>query len=230
MPAKFDFHIHTRYSDGTTDHATMIEAAVARGLEAIAFTDHGPELSVGTKFKKLPQMLRDMEIAKEDADITVLAGIEANVVDDQGNIDLEDGFLKKLDIVAVGIHDLGTENLIEMPQNYLLRATGAIKRRGVDVFCHPFYFDRDLTLDLSPEDVKEFVRLAAERGIAMEVNGKYKAPSDEFLALCLREGVKLSMGTDAHRPHEVGRIDWVLSVLKRVGARRQDLILDSFLR
>jgi len=46
----------------------------------------------------------------------------------------------------------------------------------------------------------------------------------------LREGVKLSIGTDAHTVAEVGRIDWPMAVLRRVGARQEDLILDRFLR
>jgi putative hydrolase len=48
--------------------------------------------------------------------------------------------------------------------------------------------------------------------------------------LCLKKGVKLSVGSDAHRLAEVGRIDWALSTLKRVGAKREDLIFDSILR
>jgi len=231
MPAKFDFHVHTMYSDGVGTAAAMAEAAEARRLEAVAITDHGPELSVGTPREKLTPMLQDIRLAQEDAGIPVLAGIEANVVDEGGTIDIDDELIGKLDILMIGIHRLvRARGSVELARDYLRRATRAIERHKIDVLAHPFYFHRDLTPHLLPEDLENFVRLAAERGTAMEVNMKYRVPNDEFLRLCLRGGVKLSIGTDAHTTGEVGRVDWALGVLGRIGARREDLILDSFLR
>ncbi|MCK4405500.1 MAG: PHP domain-containing protein [Hadesarchaea archaeon] len=231
MPAKFDFHVHTMYSDGVGTAAAMAEAAEARGLEAVALTDHGPELSVGTPREKLTPMLQDIRLAQEDAGIPVLAGIEANVVDEGGTIDVDDEFIGKLDILMIGIHKLGkVRDSVELARDYLGRATHAIERHKIDVLAHPFYFHRDLAPHLLPEDLENFVRLAAGRGAAMEVNMKYRVPGEEFLRLCLHEGVKLSIGTDAHTTGEVGRVDWALGVLRRIGARREDLILDGFLR
>jgi len=231
MPAKFDFHTHTLYSDGSGTVASTVEVAEALRLEAVAITDHAPELSVGIPREKLTPMLRDIEIAREDAGIQVLAGIEANVMDEWGAIDCEDEFSRKLDILLVGIHKLGrARDPAELARDYLRRATGAIERYKFDVFVHPFYFHHYLAPHLSPEDLEGFVGLVAERGVAIEINRKYRVPDEEFLRLCLREGVKLSVGTDAHSAGEVGRVDWVLGVLRRLGARREDLILDRFLR
>ncbi|KUO39701.1 MAG: hypothetical protein AVW05_01405 [Hadesarchaea archaeon DG-33] len=231
MPAKFDFHTHTLYSDGASTVALMVEAAEARGLEAIALTDHGFELSMGIPREKLASMLRDIEIAREDAGIQVLAGIEANVVDEWGTIDVNDESSRKLDILLVSIHRLGrARNPTEIARDYLMRATNAIEHHKFDVFVHPFYFHHYLAPHLLPEDLEDFVRLAAGHEVAMEINIKYRTPDEEFLRLCLREGVKLSVGTDAHTPGEVGRVDWALGVLRRLGAKREDLILDSFLR
>ncbi len=231
MLAKFDFHVHTHYSDGVGTVAAMAEAAEARGLEAVAITDHGPELSVGTPRGKLTPMLQDIRLAQEDAGTPVLAGIEANVVDEGGTIDVEDEFIGKLDILVVGIHKLGKAmGPVELARDYLGRAMRAVERHKIDVFAHPFYFHHYLAPHLLLEDLEEFVRLAAGRGVAMEVNMKYRVPDEDFLRLCLREGVKLSIGTDAHTAGEVGRIDWVLAMLRRLGARREDLILDRFLR
>lgn len=84
MPAKFDFHVHTMYSDGESTAVAMVEAAEARGLEAVALTDHGPEHSVGVPRGKLSQMLQDIQLARVGAGIRVLAGIEANIIDAGG--------------------------------------------------------------------------------------------------------------------------------------------------
>ncbi|MEM3421707.1 MAG: PHP domain-containing protein [Candidatus Hadarchaeum sp.] len=230
MLKKFDFHIHTRYSDGTCSHAEVVEAATTRGLEALAFTDHGPELSVGVGREKMTQMLEDIKIVAEDVETPVLAGIEANVVSRYGSLDVEDDFVKKIDILLIGIHDIGKIHLSDNAHEYLFRATRAIERQRVDVFCHPFFFNVDLLPSLSWEEIEGFVDLAAEKNVAMEVNVKYKVPDDAFIRLCLKKGVKLSIGSDAHRISEVGKIDWALSALKRVGAKREDLIYDNFVR
>ena len=231
MPAKFDFHLHTSYSDGRSTPLAMVEAAEAHGLEAIAFTDHGPELNVGIKREKLIPMLQDIQIARGDASMPVLTSIEANVVDESGRIDVEEEFVKKLDLLMVGIHYLRkTDDRLEMARDYLARATKVIEQQKVNIFAHPFFLHHDLLLYLSREEIEEFIRSAAERGVAMEVNEKYKAPGNEFFTQCLREGVKLSVGSDAHKLAEVGRIDWALATLRRVGAKREDLILDGFLR
>jgi putative hydrolase len=231
MLAKFDFHTHTLYSDGASTVAAMVEAAEARGLEAVAITDHGHESSVGVPREKFASMLQDIELAREDAGIPVLAGMEANVVDEWGTIDGDDEFVRKLDILLAGIHRLGrARDPTEFAKDYLRRATNAIEHHKFDVFAHPFYFHQYLAPHLLPEDLENFVKLAAERGVAIEINRKYRVPDEDFLRLCLREGVKLSVGTDAHTPGEVGRVDWALGVLRRVGAKREDLILDRFLR
>lgn len=230
MLKKFDFHTHTHYSDGTSSHSEVVEAAVRRGLEALAFTDHGPELRVGVDRGKMEQMLQDIKIAGEGAEILVLAGIEANVINRYGGLDVEDDFIKKIDLLSIGIHDIEESYLGDIAHEYLLRATRAIERQRIDVFCHPFFFNVDLLPSLSWDEIEDFVDLAAAKNVAMEVNVKYKVPGEDLIKLCLKKGVKLSIGSDAHRISEVGKIDWALSTLKRAGAKREDLICENFVR
>ncbi len=230
MPIKFDFHTHTRYSDGECSHFEIAEAAEAKGLEAIAFTDHGPDLSVGVSREKLDQMLQDIRLARQDAKIPLLAGIEANITNRYGVLDVDETFIRKLDLLSVGIHDIETAGGTDLVHEYLARATKAIERQKIDVFSHPFYFDKNLLSGLSCDDIEEFIDLAAARNVAMEINAKYKVPDDSFLRLCLKKGVKLSVGSDAHRIAEVGRTDWAFSTLKRIGAKREDLVFDSIVR
>ena len=199
-------------------------------MAAVAITDHGPELSVGIDPAKIPLMLRDIESAREDANIPVLAGMEANVVNVDGAIDLDDEVIKKLDILVVGLHTLGITMQEELAKNYFLAIMNAMRKNRVDVVAHPFRLHNNLAPYLSPEDIDEFVELAAETGAAIEINSKYRVPDEELLRACLREGVKLSIGTDAHTAAEVGMVDWQMAMLKRIGAKEDDLILNKFLR
>jgi putative hydrolase len=227
---KFNFHTHTLYSDGECLASSIAEAAEASGLAAVAITDHGPELSVGIDPAKIPLMLQDIESVREDANILVLAGMEANVVNIDGAIDLDDEVIKKLDILVIGLHTLGTPMQEELAKNYFLAVMNAMRNNRVDVIAHPFRLHNNLAPYLSPEDIDEFVKLAAEKEVAIEINSKYRVPGEELLRTCLREGVKLSIGTDAHTTAEVGMVDWQMAMLKRIGASEEDLILNKFLR
>jgi len=227
MAVKFDFHIHTRYSDGACNHLEVAEAAQAKNLEAIAYTDHGPQLSVGVPQDKLNQMLQDIGLARSDSDFPIFASIEANIINGNGDLDVAAGFIKRLDFLAASIHVIEGPISMDTPHEYLARARKAIERNKIDVFSHPFYFNADLLIGLNRREIEDFIDLAASRGVAMEVNAKYKAPGENFLKLCLKKGVKLSIGSDAHRRSEVGRIEWALSMLDRIGAKREDLYLDS---
>lgn len=232
MLAEFDFHTHTSYSDGEGEAIAVVELAEARGLEAVAITDHGPEHEYGVPLRKIASLLRDIELAGRSAGIKVLKGMEANVVDRSGNIDLSEELTGKLDLLLVGIHGLKgfAGNQADLAMAYLETATNVIMRQRVDVFAHPFYFNGYLVPYIPPEEIERFIMLAAERGVAMELNLKYRVPERDFLEPCMREGVKFSIGTDAHSVTEVGKIDWMLSMLRRLGAKRDDLILDRFLK
>ena len=230
---KFDFHVHSSYSsDGEATAASIVEAAEARGLAAIAVTDHGPELSVGISPDKIIPMIQDIELARKDARIPVLIGMEANIIGMNGEIDLEGWVVEKLDVVVAGMHKLGSSarQPEELARECLSAVMNVMERQRVDILAHPFQFQRYLAPHLSPDEIKEFAKLAAEREVAIELNSKYRVPDEEFLRACLREGVKLSIGTDAHTVAEVGRIDWPMAMLRRVGARPEDMILGRFLR
>lgn len=230
MSAKFDFHVHTTYSDGSSPATLMIEAAESRGLEGVAITDHGPELSVGIKRDAIAMAIDDVISAKSDARVPVLTGFEANVVNDEGELDITSEVTDRLDILLIGIHYLGSKAApTGIAQSYLRRATCALEKNPVDVMAHPFFLHQSLLPNISKQDIEEFVDLAAIKEVAMEINVKYGAPDFGFVQLCLSKGVKFSIGSDAHNPASVGRIDWALSVLRKAGAKREDLVLDKYL-
>jgi putative hydrolase len=211
--------------------SAIVEAAEARNLAAIAITDHGPELSVGISPSRIEPMITDVEIAREDAGIPVLCGIEANVVDSSGTIDINERLLDRFDLLVVGVHRLSwaIRDRAELARAYLTSIMNAMERQRVDVVAHPFRFHGNLADYLTPEDIDAFVELAARQNVAIEVNSRYHAPDENLLKACLRKGVKLSVGTDAHTPAEVGSVDWPMAMLRRLGAREEDLILRRFL-
>lgn len=226
MIPRFDFHVHTTYSDGSTPSELVLEAAAERSLEAVAITDHGPGLSVGAEAPKFLQLSEEVRRMREESEFRILAGVESNI-DPSGSLDLDSEILRKLDLVTAGVHYLNSRDCRTQATEYLRAVREALRSRSFRVLVHPLYYNKSLLPWIPREEMEEFVEELAEAGVAVELNSKYRAPDREFLQECLRRGVKLSMGTDAHHRDEIGAVEWQLSVLRRLGARREDFILDS---
>ena len=59
--------------------------------------------------------------------------------------------------------------------------------------------------------------LLARYGVAAEVNFHQNQPEHEFLELCLKKGVRLSLGSDSHNLYEVGFFQPHFRFLRELG-------------
>ena len=85
-----DYHTHTVYSHGKGTVEDNVRAAVAAGLKAVAITDHGisgyPDNMNPEDFDSF---MADIRASREaHPDIEVLAGVETNILCENGDIDL----------------------------------------------------------------------------------------------------------------------------------------------
>lgn len=237
MYPKHDLHTHTNYSDGIAPPVKIVESATEKQLEILAITDHAPEVSVGIDSRKIDQMISDIEFLKKDAEIPVLLGMEANILDLGGSIDFDDSTLEKLDIVSAAIHYLSSASFSsekiahseKVAQDYLESVTNTMKKYDIDFLAHPFWFHEHLSRYLSKEDFEAFAEVVVEQGVAVELNEKYHAPSKELLSICKDKGARFSLGTDAHSPEEVGNTDWGGGMLKKLGIESEKLLMHDFI-
>ncbi len=225
MVPKFDLHVHTVYSDGSTTLEAVLEEARSRGLEAVAVTDHGPGLSVGAEAPRFLQLSSEVRRMRDENGFKILSGVESNI-NPWGVLDLGEEVREKLDLVTAGVHYLDSRDCKTQAREYLRAVREALRHRSFKILVHPLYYNKSLLPWIPREELEEFTEELAEAGVAVEVNSKYRAPDKEFLQECLRRGVKLSIGTDAHHAQEIGAVDWQLSLLRRLGAGREDLVLD----
>ena len=224
----FDLHIHSNYSrDGVSSVPEIVETAMSKNLESIAITDHGPELSVGIDLSDIHALVEEVRKYQGKKSLKIILGMEANIKDRYGNIDINEHVCKQIDFVIGSIHYVREASTTEETAlAYLQRVERAITKHRLNVLGHPFFLHRDLFPYVPRDYIEEFLELAAKRSVAMELNVKYRAPNDEFLKLCLRHNVKLSVGSDAHRAEEVGEVRWAFKKLEKLGARKEDLIIN----
>src|SRR6202023_2226317 len=96
-----DVHMHTVETDGRNTIEEMAEAAKARGYKYMAITDHSKNLAFANGLddqRAVAHIQRIREAGKQIEGITILAGIEVDILAD-GNLDLSDEVLAQMDIV-----------------------------------------------------------------------------------------------------------------------------------
>jgi len=207
-----DLHIHT-ISSGHA-YSTVMEnarAAADKGLEMIGITDHGPAMPGGphayhfSNMKVIPKTLFGVEI---------LQGVEANIIDRAGNLDLEDERLACLDIVLAGLHHVCSPNGSITENTEML--INAIKNPWVDVIVHPG----------NPEfliDAEAVVQAAAKYDVAVELNNsslkvsrKGSSPyCEKILCLAKQYGAKIIVGSDSHFAPAIGDFSQAIELLKK---------------
>lgn len=99
---KIDLHLHT-VASGHAQNTILEYITQARklGMHTVGISDHAPStdsLASEVYFLTLRRM------PKKISGIRLLNGIEANIVSLNGEIDLADDTMKKLDYVMVGFH------------------------------------------------------------------------------------------------------------------------------
>ncbi len=122
-----DLQMHTHWSDGSGDIRAMADAAVERGYEFIAITDHSKGLSIANgineaRLKKQSDEINavNRELRASAKKLVILHSIEMNL-NPLGQGDMEPAALRSLDIVLGSFHsalrrkDDQTETLSRCP-------------------------------------------------------------------------------------------------------------------
>jgi putative hydrolase len=223
-----DMHTHTISSGHGYSTINELAAEAARkGLAAMAITDHGPALPGGPHVYHFGAM---RFIPETIHGVRILRGIEANILDTGGTLDLPEPYLRKLDFVMAGLHEgcgftgedriRNTEAVISAMENPLVKA---ISHPGNPLF---------------PLDYQAVVAAAARTGTALEMNNtsfsisrKGSSPNCELLAgLIARMGAPLVIGSDAHIAQMVGEFADAVAVIEEAGVTEAQVINASLAR
>lgn len=228
---KGDVHTHTDWSDGVEPMETLFESAMSRGYEYVAVTDHSQSLKIANglspeRLRKQVGALRRAE-DKLDGKLSVLAGTEVDIKAD-GSLDFPASVLKDLDIVIGSVHSRFKMDKSEMTR----RITTAIESGMIDILGHP---TGRLIGERDPYqvDIEKVFSAAKSSGVFMEINSFPNRLDlrDAHCRLAGQTGVKVAIGTDAHRPEQLdfirfgvitARRGWLgkESVLNSMGAKR----------
>ncbi len=229
-----DYHTHSRHSDGRQSVEDIVNAAVDRGLQEVAITDHGPLAAViGVKnaddYLKIKQEIVDLQ--SQQADITILLGAEANIRDLEGTLDIDKEYIEELDILIAGLHPYTLPKTIKdgwniMVQNSMRhlgrsfrdKAVNANTKAVVEVICqHP-----ELDILAHPGlffkvDIGEVSRACIKNNVLFEINCGHKYPSISDIIEANRVGVDFIINSDSHFQATVGKLDYGSWIVDELG-------------
>jgi len=209
-----DLHVHTQWSDGHGTIAQMAQAAARRGLQYIAITEHSRRLAVahGLDPVRLLQQGREIErINRELAGITVLKGIEADILED-GSLDMPESALDALEIVIGAVHsrfDLSRARQTE-------RVLAALERPRLHILAHPT--GRMIGVREPYDiDMAAVIRKAAEKGVALELNAHPERLDllDTHCRMAKDAGVPVAVNSDAHSELEFDNLQFGIGQARR---------------
>ena len=211
-----DLHMHTTATDGTATIAEMIEAAITRGREYIAITDHSKRVTIanGLDATRLRAHWKEIEkIRAKYPQIKVLKGIECDILED-ATLDLPDDVLAEADFVVAVLH-FG----LQQPRDEIhARLLTAIRNPYVDVIGHPTARIVDKRPPVAA-NMDEILKAAADYGVMMEINASpSRLDLPDTLAATARElGIPLTISSDAHSIAGMDVLGWGASQARRAG-------------
>jgi putative hydrolase len=222
-----DYHTHTKASDGRGTVAKNAAQAMARGITTLGATDHGFTCIMLHQTKeKLKMQAEEIKKVNEAGGIKVLRGLETNIIGYDGVLDVDPEVIKHLDVLHFGFHrylhprgdggyfEFNIKNgffPLSVRRELEPKCTAAylkvIETYPIDVICHP--------LSRTIIDVKRIAEAAAANGCYFELNEKHIHSLEDDIDLALKTKVNFIMGSDAHKPSDVGRFDRVIPFIER---------------
>lgn len=210
-----DAHTHTLASG----HAyctmkEMTQAAKQKGLELLAITDHAPAMPGSCHAFHFSNF---RAIHRDGYDVPLMLGVELNILDENGTIDLDDTLMQEMDLAIASLHppcipflskELGTKAVIQ-----------CMKNPKISIIGHPDDGRYPLDYDL-------IAKAAKETNTLLEVNNtsllpiSYRPNAREnyklLLAACMKYNTHVVLNSDAHTDAEVGRHDMSFALLKEM--------------
>jgi DNA polymerase (family 10) len=220
---KGDLHVHSKWSDGSHDFDELIDEAKKRGYEYIAITDHSKGLGIarGLSAERLMEEKKEIDaVNKRLKGFRLLAGSEVDIRSD-GNMDLPDDVLKKMEIVIASIHS----GFRQSKEQITKRLVSAMKNPYVSIIAHP---TGRLIGERDPYDVDmdEILKVAKETGTAIEINA-YPLRldlNDVYAKMAKEMGVPIVINTDTHITNQFDYMGYGVSIARRGWLEKKDVL------
>lgn len=235
-----DSHAHTEFAYCGTNISAADEIDRARtfALGGLFLVEHAPQLYVtkeefySGQHVRRPELWTSGRCRRMDdfrqamlplRDGYVRVGLEVEL-DAEDRLILDDADRGWPDILVGAIHFLSKDHSqysdAEMAAEFM-RVNRKLIEHGVHVLAHPWrvftWFRRSVPTHL----YGELADLLASANVAAEINFHLNQNDPAFFRICVRRGVKLALGSDAHTPEEMADLHEHLAFLREIADGRE---------
>lgn len=209
---RVDYHMHTYFSDGESSVQEYASKAQELGLEEIAITDH-----VWQSSEWVDEYVDEIDRVNQASSVVIHSGLEAKVIDTQGNVDVSPADAEKVDFIMGVVHRY--QPAADEPEDDILNfsaAEAAVREREltiallqnevVDVVGHPtrtyykFFFGKGTSDHFPQEHLNEMIDASKATGTPLEYNARLPTEvRKRLLDLYVRSDVQFTVGSDAHQ-------------------------------
>ena len=218
-----DYHTHTKYSHGKGTIEENVLEAISKGIKTIGISDHGyKHLTYGIKLNDIYKMREEIDKLNEKySNIKVLLGMECNILDNRGNIDINDKIIENCDYIMAGYHFASTptslKSMLNHCNNYMIKndkskdynteaIINAMKNNNIFIITHPG--------DKGDVYIEEIAKVAKNTDTRLEINSSHGFLNSNQLVEIKDIGNKFIIGSDAHIPQNVGNFDLAMKIIK----------------
>ena len=212
MTPLLDLHTHSIASGHAySSIQEMAQAAAQKGLQILGITEHAPSLPGACEsiyFRNLHVIPRLMY------GVRLLMGVELNILDTHGTLDLDERHYRCCDLRIAGVHILCWQGGTRSQNTDGMLA--AIHNPWTHIISHP----GDGTADLLFEPI---VLAARETQTLLEINSSSMIPlrkkesarpnNLKILRLCRKYDVPIILGSDAHISFSIADYQYALPLL-----------------
>jgi len=220
---KGDFHVHTKWSDGSASIEEMVRAARQRGYKYICISDHSKTRAIARGLDEnriLKQIEEIRKVQKKFRDIKILAGTEVDILAD-GSLDFSDKILKKLDVVIASAHTGWKTPEKQMTE----RIMKALENKNVDILGHP---TGRIVQQREPFAInfEQICKVAREKKKILEIDGipDRLDLNDVNIKAAIENGVMLCIDSDAHTPDELKYVEFGVYDARRGWAEAKNIL------
>ncbi len=210
-----DLHTHSIASGHALNTVyELAQYANNIGVSVLGITEHGPAM----KGAPHDEYFWISDKLNELFGVKILLGIEANILNIDGKLDLSTDLLKLQKVVSACIHNL-TPYSSNSLKNNTISIINAMKNPFVKIITHPYRSD-------FPVDIREICKYSKETNTLLEINNQlfsrislsdannildnYKTLINE----CKKNNFPIIFGSDAHIAHDIGNFTDILKYNK----------------
>jgi len=241
----YDIHTHTTFSHGKGSIEDNVKAAIARGLSAVGISDHGPgHVTYGVKRSNISVMRREVDRLRPlYPEIEILLGIEANIINPSGALDVTEEELRQFDYLLAGYHygvfgekpvfALGVHTRNFILDGWFHKSTRRQKQINTDLTVRAIYENKINILthpgDKGVFDIGEIALACAERGTLMEISTWHDWLTVDGIRQAAKTGARFVISSDAHTPERIGDCQGAVDRIREAGLdfeRVENLIVE----